>query len=786
MRKILTYLLPILMVLQTTSSFAGGRIQNEDVKSLSDITAAVLTTTGNLTSTSVCIASPASVAGVTAGLFVYDTTHSTYIPSGTTVVGVPGTCSAGQIQMSAAAAGTATGDTITFGGQASRLINDTKIWASSVTPTQTLASAISTGAIGGTAGTKNYLTTYKGNAGNGNFEFGNTNGWSLGTIATLTNGLPTGTPTFGSGANANLSISAVSSGAIAGNYSLSYASSTSDTLGNMVASSSFAIDTEDQAKVMGVKFYYSLTSGASAANFSGTSSNSFAWAAYDVTNSVWLPSTGNFCMTQNSGAGYCTGTVQTGASTANVRFVVYNSTLTTGATTLLMDDFFFGPQTAPFGPAMTDWVPYTPTITGFGTPTAVTFFSRRVGSNLEVSGYFTSGTSTAVQAQVTLGYNGGNANVTASGSTAIGSLGAVEGVGAYSGTAAGATFYPIALQNANYLVFGLSSSGSVGFNGLNGSALLSSGQTFSFHASVPITGWSSNSSMSSDTDTRVVAATIAQTASYSTTAGSPIILASPVVTDTHGAYNTATGQYTIPVTGWYQFSISGRPTAAVTMWLNLAGSALANMGALGIAAASNPPASTVQYLNAGSVITFVPDTSTTLNYTAYSGTTTGFKTLITINRLSGPSVIAATESVNASYNTSSTTVGTTPTVLVATNKLFDSHNAYSTSTGLYTCPVSGKFRISGSYIGSAVTANAINQGVQALIQKNGTTVSQAYTLIYQQTSTAVNPTGSLSATIACNAGDTIGFALQRDSGVNSFAVQSTASFTNISIERVGN
>ena len=87
------------------------------------------------------------------------------------------------------------------------------------------------------------------------FENNSTTGWSLGTVGTLTNGIPTGSPTFGSGASGNLSISVVSSGQLAGAYSLSYASSAATTQGNMFASSAYTIDAEDQAKVLTFKFY---------------------------------------------------------------------------------------------------------------------------------------------------------------------------------------------------------------------------------------------------------------------------------------------------------------------------------------------------------------------------------------------------------------------------------------------------------------------------------------------------------------------------------------------------
>lgn len=134
------------------------------------------------------------------------------------------------------------------------------------------------------------------------------------------------------------------------------------------------------------------------------------------------------------------------------------------------------------------WVAYTPTFTGFGTVSGVSFYSRRVGDSLEVHGVFTSGTSTAVQAQITLGFNGTNANVTSAGTTKISSSFLVVGSGAYA-TAAASNFYAVVQPSVGYLNFGLSASGSAGFAAANGSALLASGQVFSFYATVPISGW---------------------------------------------------------------------------------------------------------------------------------------------------------------------------------------------------------------------------------------------------------------------------------------------------------
>lgn len=133
-------------------------------------------------------------------------------------------------------------------------------------------------------------------------------------------------------------------------------------------------------------------------------------------------------------------------------------------------------------------VAYTPTITGFGTPTTVEFHSRRVGQNLEVRGAFTSGVTTATQAQITLGFGGTNANVTTAGASALSSFGNVVGTGAVG--VAGAFYYPVITgRSLGYVGFGLAATGSVGFNLLNANLLASNGNLFSFNCSVPIAGW---------------------------------------------------------------------------------------------------------------------------------------------------------------------------------------------------------------------------------------------------------------------------------------------------------
>lgn len=552
---------------------------------------------------------------------------------------------------------------------------------------------------GSGTGAKNYIT-------NPNFEGNTTSGWSLGNTS-LTNKLPTGSPTFGSGASGNLSISIISSGQLAGIYSMSESSSSATTAGDFLATDALTIDIEDQAKIMQFKFYYSVNSGVTNTNFSGTSSNSFGVAIYDVTNSAWIIPSGVFNLVQGYGVGIASGTWQTPANMTQFRFVLYNANATSGAVTLYLDDFFVGPQIALNAPAMDDWRSYTPTITGFGTPSNINFISRRVGGNLEVQGRFTSGTSTATAASITLGYGGGNSNVTVDSTLVPNYL----LVGSASRTASSSTFFnigTIVTGGNNFLQFGLQSS-TTGIIGAvqNGSAISGNGETFVFNATVPISGWSSNSVSSSDTDTRVISArATGDNVSHSYSSSTPLQF-NIVTWDTHAAITTGTSwKYVAPVTGYYRvaFTLSNASGAGVaTLYKN--GSSYMSMANF---STSNASGGTSVQLNTGDYLDIRPTGSvtTTLDTSECS---------IAIERISGPAIVQASETVAASYYVSpgSYAPGSGAFINFDT-KNYDTHNETTTGTGWkYTAPIQGIYGVSFTGTQGAST------GSQIYLYKNG-------------------------------------------------------------------
>lgn len=650
------------------------------------------------------------------------------------------------------------------------------------------------GGGGVSSGAKNYLTAYVpstsgvANTGNGDFELNATTGWSLAHSSLISNFPSTvgsanaafssaGGSHGGSAASGNLALTIANSGSssaqIAGLFSASYASSAATTAGDMLISDAFSIDLEDQAKVMTFKFYYSVISNAGNGNYSGTSSNSFGVAIYDVSGAAWIMPAGVWGMTQNAGVGYCTGTFQTTGGGQKYQIAVFNANATAGSTTLYFDDFSVGPQTAPMGPAMTDFIAYTPTFTGFGTPSNVNFVWRRVGDCCHVIGWFTPGTNTATQAAITL-----PSGLTGAGSPKITST-QVFGVAVVGNN-----------QPAMYIITGASTttvglseqqSGSAsGLTFINGSAL-SNAVNIAVDFMIPINGWSSNVNMSNDTDTRVVAFRTTGTASGTLNSSFNTTTWPAATVDTHGVFNGTT-TYTIPVTGYYDMTMQVAIDGTYTLGTNSQIQILKNGSAIQIQAEITAAAIGTANLqihidavlcNAGDTIT--TQVKTPAGSPTYD-TATGFS-FWSISRRSGPAVIAATESVNARYFASATVITGSLATIVWTTKDFDTH--LSMASGVYTIPVSGKYQInSGLALAGTFSLNATSN---MQLQKNGTAVSET---LNDAGGVITNSNISVGDIISCVAGDTI--RIQALSSAVSPSVVSSNTKNFFSIARVGN
>jgi hypothetical protein len=646
----------------------------------------------------------------------------------------------------------------------------------------TLNSAGVETAVGAVAGgSKNYLTTYNGNTGNGNFEtdaVGATTvtGWSK-FNTTLTSLIPTGS--ISAGAASLTTYITVGSGA---QLALSKSLKVGNTSGTITAgqgfiSDAFTIDQEDQARMMAFKFNYKVNTGATLLNFSGTSSNTWAAYIYDTTNSAWIQPAGVYNLVQNSGTGLCQGTFQTTSNSTQYRIaLVCINANTAGATDVILDDFQVGPQTVAYGPAVSDWTSYTPTLSaGFGTTSNLSAYYRRVGDSLEGIVYFSAGTVAASLASVSLpsGVSVDSTKIPVSNNTS--NPGSV--VGSYGDGTSGGTGLIITATatSTSLLYFSPFQATANNLTPANAGSIVGNTAPMSCRFVVPASGWSSNSVSSADTDTRVVSFSGNKTSTQAVTSNVTDITFTSRK-DTHAAWSGSA--YVVPVSGDYVVAASLGDNAATAWSIKIYKNASA-FGILSTQASGNFSSGSIILpgLVAGDSITLRVDATTTISASALQQ--------VSIFRLSGPATITATETVACKYmNTAGTSITNSLATVPFATKIYDTHGAFS--SGVFTAPVSGKYRMTGRATLQAVT-NTGTQSFQAWVLVTSTpeslvAVQHRLGVTYGNAS-STGPNVNVSADYQLNAGDTIALQLTNS---NTVGLSTETGACVVSFTRIGN
>lgn len=545
----------------------------------------------------------------------------------------------------------------------------------------------------------------------------------------------------------------------------------------------FTIDDADKAKVLSISFDYEVGSGTYA------SGDTTVWI-YDVTNAqVIQPAPSSILNTTVEGR--WAGTFQSASNSTSYRLILHVSSTSASAYTLRVDNVQVGPQSIAYGAPVTDWQSYTPT-GSWVSNTTYTGRWRRVGDTMQIQALVSLSGAPSGTFSVNLpsGYTMDTNKITST----------VVGAGSFGQAHANDTGVNNYVGDVVY-----ASTTSVNVVGSSGSAALwSSTVPFSFNNadsvqlefSLPISGWSSSTVVSSEADTRVVAAGARLiTTNQVITAGSPAtVIFNTVRFDTHASYNSSTGVYTAPVAGRYVCkavilaSTGTAPSSHGFYFLvNNTGDKFGYFQQAAITGGTNNTyhSEATITLNAGDnvrVVFFSNTQNTTLIANA-----TDDATALYIERLSGPAQIAASESVTASYTNSSTTVnGATDTTLVFATKDYDSHGGMNTGTGIYTVPVSGKYRVSCNFTASGGSgAGSANNLTTIRMQKSGSSSVQRIMGSFTASSTAaIQRSLSGSTTVNCLAGDTIYVFINNPD--SAFVGANTANGTWLTIERVGN
>lgn len=497
----------------------------------------------------------------------------------------------------------------------------------------------------------------------------------------------------------------------------------------------FTIDAADAAKPLAITFDYVLSSGTFTPsngitpplNDNTTSTNAgnsdLEVFIYDVTNAILIPVTPQVLTSNSLVPSAFKSTFQTSSNSVLYRLIIHTATTTTNNFAMKFDNFYVGPQSVSYGPPVSDLTPFTMLITGsVSDPTKATspaydqaVWSRDGDCMIVRYEYGQSANTGAANGSgaylmgLPPGYTIDSSKITINSTKSSG----VVGSASVSGNSAGSGH--VKAYDSTHLALLLEDavSGVAEFWGSDYVGLTSSDVRVSFTARVPILGWSASALMSNDTDTRVVAA------SYSVSGATSIGIAQPCnfdykYFDTHNAVTTGLGwKFTAPVSGIYRVSTTGLVSTTV------ADIAVFKNGALYIVLTDW---STTLFMSGSGLVAltageYIDIRSTTISQD--TNPTVGFNN-VHIERLTGPSVIAASEIVSLNYNDSATSVSGSLATVVFTNQVYDSHGAMT--AGLVTAPRSGLYSIKSAL--SLSGTFAANDLSVLEIQKNGTAIAR--------------------------------------------------------------
>lgn len=586
-------------------------------------------------------------------------------------------------------------------------------------------------------------------------------------------------PVDGSGGSPNVSWTRSNSSPLRGSGSFVLTKDAANRQGQG-GSYDFTIDAADKAKVLQVSFDYIVSSGTFVAGnpsdrTSAGDSDLTIWI-YDVTNGVLIqPSTYRLFSNSSTIASQFVSNFQTASNSTSYRIIFHCGTTSAAAYAIKFDNINVLPTTYVYGTPITDWSSYTPTFNGSPTVASVTFWSRRAGDSLQVMGAFQL---TAVNASTTAltipsGLSIDTAKVGSSRKFVLGECTRIYQTGTETSLTKHVAAYNTGFLNQIFIA-STGVSQNLGQNAWNG--LFVNNDWVTVEATIPIAGWSSSVQMSDNADTRVVDCVVTTTANITGTAGSAFVF--PTVTkDSHGAYNSSTGVYTIPVAGDYQIHGTGlyNNVGDINCNIQVNGSFNNNLTTTDTAR-SKSGSMLIPNLKAGDTIKLVPDVNRNLLFSAGNYIPT-----LAIVKISGPESIAATENVNMkcySTNGQSFANNTTTKVQLPT-KAFDSHGGFDNITNYrYTVPTSGVYDI---YCQVTLTSGTSGTIRVAYVYKNGSEVAANYI------NSGVSGTNGVSISYSDKAiaGDYYEFFFFHNSG-GAILGDTTAQRTFMKINKVGN
>lgn len=527
----------------------------------------------------------------------------------------------------------------------------------------------------------------------------------------------------------------------------------------------FTVPLSMRAKVLQIEIDYIVNSGTFVAGSTAADSD-VIWYLYDITNSALIePSSIKLLSNSSTLSDKFKSTFQTSATGSSYRLIAHCATTSVSAYELKVE-VVVSPSAYVYGTPFSDWQQYTPTFAGLGTPTSVDVRWRRAAQSVEIEGRFTSGTVTGAAATISL----------PSGLVGLPTSAYICGDYGTQGTTTGSAM--VYDPTNNNLYFGMANWG-VPATGTQ----VATGGFNSFNASIPVKGWSSSVQMSDQTDTRVVAASYYghNSANFADNTYTTIQF-NTKLEDTHSMFSA--GTTTIKVAGLYEINAAAAFVIGGYAANNIFNLRVRVNGATDYLLDRLIYNSSVQPNILKGSIRLPLKTGDTIviqamktNFGANSGFDTDLtQTRMSIVRVSGPSAIAASETIAASYYVSPTIFTTSTTIPINFDtKEIDTHGAVTTgaTTWKFTAPSSGLYEVGGSIFTTAA-------GLTTRVYKNGSYFKPF------GTASAANNNHSNTVLIRLNAGEYIDMRCNTGGSNISGGAQANDTTSTITIKRVGN
>lgn len=499
----------------------------------------------------------------------------------------------------------------------------------------------------------------------------------------------------------------------------------------------FSVDPAYRAKSLKISVDYIVNSGTFVAGSSSTESD-IIWYLYDVTNSALIEPS-NIKMFSNSStiADKYEATFQTSATGSSYRLIAHVASTSASAYELKVDNITVSPSVYVFGTPVTDWQSFTPLWKSSGTQPSIgngviEGQKRRVGGDYEYRVTIKIGSTTSLGT--------GNYQIELSETIDTSKFGTANlddviiGNGSLSDQ--GVARFPVSVykggsitnkQVAIYVANDGTSPDIITFNQVWGASTpitMNTSDEIDVSFSVPVLGASSSVQTSDNAETRVVAASYGTTGTTLPASDGTVVLYPSKRLDTHNSYNTTTGIYTIPVSGIYRINhsiITGSSASNKTFVSRIRKNGVALSSAIAVReSAVNSQVgwdnTTVAEFKAGDSLDFtiwqiVPGDSldgiSSSNY-------------FSVERLSGPSAIAANETISARVYKSGTQAFSSDTKMTSFTVDKDSHGMWDSTNNRFNIQASGDYfltiQVNASTAGaSQIPAYKVNGGSSVFI-----------------------------------------------------------------------